>query len=295
MELLQSGDGDDFSRDMAQKLTDIAREAPENLNKAAREMGNASGWDQMYEIWINNLLSGPQTHAVNTMSNTMVGMWQVPERYLASKIGQAMGTEGGVAAGEATAQAFGMVRGMKDGFRLAAKTLRSGEGSDLIGKMEQSHRAFTADNFAQTKAGRAVNAVTMGDLDSGGVTARAIDLMGEEAQKDVIADAHRAAENFVDRGVEILAADGKDTIPVVIGKLGHDGKKIAVTLECRKDDEHRYALLDATGGVGYLVVADPEKFKGGETPTPDPDQPDLMDGGPAMDNGQGFGSGEQAA
>ncbi len=117
-------------------------------------------------------------------------------------------------------------------------------------------------------------------------------MMDEDAQRGVIADAKSAAEHLVERAVEIIAADGKDTIPVTIGKLTHDGKKIAITLECRKEDEHRHALLDATGGIGYLVVAETEKFEGGEAPQPDPNQPDLIGGKTIMDNGQGFGSGE---
>lgn len=180
-EMIDGHGGDLFNRDMAQRLADIAAENPEGLHKAAREMERVSGWDQLYEVWVNGLLSGPQTHAVNTLSNTLVAMWQVPERYLASKIGQAFG-DAGVQAGEASAQAFGMVRGFKDGFRLAAKALRSGEGSDLIGKVEQSYRAFTADNFAGTAPGRVVNKLTAGSLENGGIAARAVDLLGEVAR-----------------------------------------------------------------------------------------------------------------
>ncbi len=180
-ELLEGNGGDLFNRDMAQKLADIAQENPAALNKSAREMTQASGWDQMYEVWVNGLLSGPQTHAVNILSNSIVAAWQVPERWLAHHIGSLIG-DAGVQSGEASAQAFGLVHGFKDGVKLAAKALRTGEGSDLIGKLEQSHRSFSADNFAGTRAGRAVNMITAGSLDSGGIAARGVDLLGEVAR-----------------------------------------------------------------------------------------------------------------
>ena len=180
-EMIEGNGGDWFNRDMAHKLADIARENPARLNRAAREMSHASGWEQMYEVWVNGLLSGPQTHAVNVLSNTLVALWQVPERFLSSKIGQAFG-DGGVQAGEATAQAFGMVHGFKDGLKLAAKTMRTGEGSDVIGKVEQSSRSFTAENFTPTRAGRVVNFITAGSLERGGIAARGVDLLGDVAR-----------------------------------------------------------------------------------------------------------------
>lgn len=181
-ELLRTSGGDLFNRDMARRLADIAAENPNALNKTAREMTRASGWEQMYEVWVNGLLSGPQTHVVNTLSNALVSLWQVPERMLASAIGRGLGNDGGVVAGEATAQAFGMVNGYRDGLKLFAKALRTGEGSDLIGKVEEAHRAFTAENFAGTRAGRAVNLLTAGSLDRGGIAAHGVNLLGEVAR-----------------------------------------------------------------------------------------------------------------
>ena len=177
-EMIEGNGGDLFNRDMAHKLANIAHENPAQLSRVARKMSQVNGWEQMYEVWVNGLLSGPQTHAVNVLSNSLVALWQVPERFLASQIGRAFG-DGGVQAGEATAQAFGMVQGFKDGLKLAAKALRTGEGSDVIGKVEQSYRSFTAENFTPTKAGRVVNFVTAGSLERGGIAARGVDLLGD--------------------------------------------------------------------------------------------------------------------
>ena len=180
-ELLHGAGGDLFNRDMARRLADISVENPAGFNKAAREMTRVSGWDQMYEVWINGLLSGPQTHTVNMLSNALVSLWQIPERALASAIGRGFG-DGGVAAGEAAAQAFGMVRGYRDGMKAFGKALRTGEGSDLLGKLEEAHQAFTAENFKGTRAGRAANFLSAGSLDRGGIAARGIDLLGEIAR-----------------------------------------------------------------------------------------------------------------
>ena len=72
-----------------------------------------------------------------------------------------------------------MVQGFKDGLKLAAKAMRTGEGSDVIGKVEQSYRSFTAENFTPTTAGRVVNFVTAGSLERGGIAARGVDLLGD--------------------------------------------------------------------------------------------------------------------
>ena len=181
-ELLDGAGGDLFNRDMARRLADIADQNPGAFNKAARAASQASGWDQLYEVWINGLLSGPQTHAVNTLSNALVSVWQIPERWLASQIGRALGGDGGVAVGEATAQAFGLARGYRDGLKMFSKALRTGESTDYMGKVEQAYRSFTAENFARTGPGRAVNALTGGSLDRGGIAARGVDLLGEVAR-----------------------------------------------------------------------------------------------------------------
>ena len=62
----------------------------EGISKAIPKMMRATTKDMFLEAWINGLLSGPQTHAINTLSNTLNAVWQVPERFLGSLIGRLM-------------------------------------------------------------------------------------------------------------------------------------------------------------------------------------------------------------
>lgn len=82
--------------------------------------------DSLLKGWINGLLSGPQTHLVNMMSNTSVIAGQVAERAVAGQLSKAFGTEGGVATGEALSQIFGLVEGFKDAFRLGGIGRKTG-------------------------------------------------------------------------------------------------------------------------------------------------------------------------
>ncbi len=104
--------------------------------------------------------------------------------------------------------------------------------------------------------------------------------MNEDMQKEVIETATNAAAHLVDEVVRVIASDGRDSIPVQVGAVQNTGKKIKVVVEANKQDSHRHALFDAAGCQGQLVVADTEKYKGGEAPKPDPKQKELKISGP---------------
>ena len=99
--------------------------------------------------------------------------------------------------------------------------------------------------------------------------------LNEEQQMEVIADANRAARELVVHVVNIIAADGRDTIPVQVKQVSNDGDKVKVVIEAAKWDEHRHALFDAAGHSARLTVADAERYEGGEGPKATPDQPEL--------------------
>lgn len=159
-EALDSAGGADFSRNMAQKLA--ALDDPSKINEVARRGFAARTSDVFFEVWINALLSGPQTHAVNMLSNTITSLWQIPERALAAGISRVTGS-GSIAGGEAVAQAFGFVQGARDGFVAAAKAFRSGESADPAGKIE-------------VKRQRAISGEA---LELSGMAGRAADYLGE--------------------------------------------------------------------------------------------------------------------
>lgn len=109
--------------------------------------------DMIYEVWINGLLSGPQTHATNMISNAATILWTIPERQLAGLLHPST-----VRPGEAAAMVGGVVESMGDAWRLAWKAFKE-EATQFGGqKMENASKAITADALELTgTAGRAVD------------------------------------------------------------------------------------------------------------------------------------------
>lgn len=87
------------------------------INTMARELGRGRFGAALYQVWINGLLSSPKTHAVNILSNSMTALYAIPERYMAAGISKAF-YNGEIAAGEAASQAYGLIKGIRDGVRL---------------------------------------------------------------------------------------------------------------------------------------------------------------------------------
>lgn len=85
------------------------------------------------QLWINSLLSAPQTHAVNFASNLAYLPVLVAERKLAQLIGGAVGTEDAYVLGEASAMMMGTVDGMKDALIAMAKSWRGNQKATFLG------------------------------------------------------------------------------------------------------------------------------------------------------------------
>lgn len=125
----------------------IGLDNPGSQAKFARDMARPGAYRMFLEYWINALLSGPTTHMVNTTSNAVVAVAQLPETLMASGFGKIFSDGKGVQAGEAMARMYGLYSGMKDGWVAAAKTFKSGEPSDAAQKLEvPDHTAITGKN-----------------------------------------------------------------------------------------------------------------------------------------------------
>jgi len=137
--------------DTLYKLAEYIEEAGDDLaevTKRAKEANKATTGDFILEYWINGLLSSPATHMVNVTSNAMVATWAIPERMLASGYSKLFRSEKGVEIQEAVGQVFGLMQGTRDGLRMFAKTLKTGEPSDPAMKLEaRKYRAITAQNM----------------------------------------------------------------------------------------------------------------------------------------------------
>lgn len=162
---------------MAEALSSF--DSPEQIGTFVKQVQRATTTDMFLEAWINGLLSGPQTHAVNMMSNAMNAVWQVPERFLAATIGRVTGSNA-ISEREAISMAYGLVEGFSDGIKSFGKVVRSGEPSDVLSKIETSRfRSITAENIRQLPL---INKIAPNSLQEGGVAARAVDILGEAAR-----------------------------------------------------------------------------------------------------------------
>ena len=139
--LAQGGGGKDRLKAAADMILDNA-DTPQRLNKIAAQALKPKWLDKINELWINSLLSGPQTHVVNMVGNTMTALAQIPEHAIAAGIGGARSlarrqkVADRVLFSELGARSVGLLQGAKEGLRQAARTLRTGEGSDFANKVE---------------------------------------------------------------------------------------------------------------------------------------------------------------
>ena len=88
-------------------------------NRWARQLGEPGAFDKIFELWVNNLLSGPATHVVNTLSNTLVALNEDVVRFVAAFI---PGRDG-VTLREAFAGVTATLRGLFRGAGGAAQVL----------------------------------------------------------------------------------------------------------------------------------------------------------------------------
>lgn len=119
--MMDEAGGAAISMDMAEKVALL--KDPTLAAKFIQEAGKATTRDQIVYAWSNVLLSNPASHVANVVDTSLSTLMQVPETWFASKFG------GDVAQGEATAKLYGIVQGFKDGLKMAARTIRTGESN----------------------------------------------------------------------------------------------------------------------------------------------------------------------
>ncbi|MDD2135650.1 hypothetical protein [Pseudomonas kurunegalensis] len=114
-------------RAIADALTNATRiGGVEAANKLARQAGSDGFWT----FYKSMLLSSPDTHFVNVLSNLATSVMQVPTRALAGGIGaakRAVGLNGETRIGESVYQLGGMLEGAINGARGAVSSWRTGE------------------------------------------------------------------------------------------------------------------------------------------------------------------------
>lgn len=141
-DLFERSGGRENIQEIAGKIATF--NSPEQVGKYVADSYKPTFGDKAFEFWINGLLSGPQTHATNVLSNSLVSMWTIPETAIAGGVARLRGSQNeSVRFGEAEQRAYGMVNGFMDGSRAFMETMRSGEASDPNSKIEADrHRAI---------------------------------------------------------------------------------------------------------------------------------------------------------
>ena len=217
-------------KDVAERILDLEQvgKGPGEINKFALKASRVRGRDMLIELYYNSLLSGPATHAVNILSNTMTSLSQIPEYGVASAIGGVrrgvqelaaryggapVGTPDRVLASEVGARASGLVQGAKVGLVEAWRTLRTGVSSDPFTKVE-----VASDEAIPGKLGKVLRAPTRAlaaedELFKGiarqmalnGLATRRVGLSGAKG-----AEAKRAIADLIDNPPEDLQRDARD-------------------------------------------------------------------------------------
>lgn len=130
-------------QDAAGALLDAVEGDPGKFNVLADKLTKPKWIDKATELRYFMLLSGPQTHVANIVSNTLTALGQFPEHAAASAIGLGRRAVTGKEAAadrvyptEIGSRAFGFLQGIKEGGQQFLRTLRTGETSDFAGKME---------------------------------------------------------------------------------------------------------------------------------------------------------------
>ena len=175
--LIDGMGGPEVTSLMAQRLAMLAQSGATDqaIAQFARKGAFATTVDAVKEAWVNALLSSPTTHIVNTASNAMTTVMQVYERGAAEGISSMIGRVAGegVTPGEQGAMLFGLKEGMRDAFRAAWKTLKTGESEmgTTLGKVDLPHGRYSGG------AQKAISARAF-NLDEAGSAGRVGDFVG---------------------------------------------------------------------------------------------------------------------
>lgn len=137
--LIDASGGRDSLEDVAQRIIDLQESGvgPGGVTRFTAKAVQPKWRDKVAELYYNFLLSGPQTHIVNTVSNTLTAFGQLPEHAVASALGQfRRGSTDRVLGSELGARAFGMMQGAREGLRAFRDTMRTGDVADQLTKVE---------------------------------------------------------------------------------------------------------------------------------------------------------------
>ena len=155
--------GDAALSDLAKSYLTLESRAAQN---ALVEKSMMSGIkDVWFTTYINGLLSSPVSHAKNIVSNTMFGLYQIPERVVAAFYGNVLppgvrsfkalvpGSEADkIGYDEALTMIQSLRNGLVEGFDLASTAFKKNQPNDLMSKIE-AQRGTTVPSISSAAFG----------------------------------------------------------------------------------------------------------------------------------------------
>ena len=154
-EILRRFKGRADIQDIAKKLAEIDTANPAAVNQFIRNVTKPKFWDYIMELYYNSILSGPKTHIINALSNTITTAISPVERFggavTESVLARLQGRARQRFFGEVMPDAVGAIEGMNEGVRSALSTMKHGFSPTQATKYEFRPRAFKG------KLGRVIN------------------------------------------------------------------------------------------------------------------------------------------
>lgn len=145
-EILSKIGGRERTEKIAELLRQIDINDPIAVNKFIQSINKAGFNDYLTEIFYNSILSGPKTHIVNSISNTVNALFSPVERFVSALVDMPLskiqGREQARYLTEVPADIFGAVKGIPEGFRQFAYVIKNGISLDSASKWEFRPKAF---------------------------------------------------------------------------------------------------------------------------------------------------------
>jgi hypothetical protein len=176
-DLISKSGGEAGIEKMANRLNDImARKGTAGASEVIRKSLGRKMADAAYEVWINGLLSGPGTHAINILSNASAVALKPLERGLGRAASMMRGTPiDAVQAGETGAIIQSMYQGFTEGLALAKEAFKTGEPSDVFSKLDGAPAPSIGGHMVEGMQLPGMNKA----LEASGTLGKALDVIGE--------------------------------------------------------------------------------------------------------------------
>jgi hypothetical protein len=151
-----ANEGADNLRSLADEVSALSKHNPGGLDNYLTEIDKASKWDAFHEVFVNNLLTSPKTHLVNTLGNSATIALTMTHAVAAATIDRVLHGGKNIDMREVGEMTNGVLRGVTDGWKFAkaafedAAVLDYGKGSvESAGPGAKHGPAFVPETFGR--------------------------------------------------------------------------------------------------------------------------------------------------